>query len=271
MSEPAGRANHHDGADDDVPLRPAATVMLVRDAADGGIEVLMVRRAAAAAFAGGMYVFPGGRVDEADSDEGVVAFVDGVDDAMASAALDLPRGGLAYWVAAIRECFEETGLLLATATVAGMGDHRWAVHRGELSMAELCRRAGVRLDAGALRYVSHWVTPVGETSRRFDTRFFLAAAPAGQEGRHDDAELVDSRWLAPGDALAAAQRRELMLMPPTEANLRFIAGCSTVAEALARADAAGPPPRIEPRIRRGPDGRMVGIILPDDPDYDASP
>jgi 8-oxo-dGTP pyrophosphatase MutT (NUDIX family) len=253
---------------DDVPLQPAATVMLVRDLDAGGIEVLMVRRAAAAAFAGGMFVFPGGRVDDADGAEAVAAFVDGLDDATASAALDLPRGGLAYWVAAIRECFEEAGVLLALPAVDVTAADRSAVHRGELSMAELCRSHGLRLDAGALRYVSHWVTPVGESRRRFDTRFFLAATPAGQEGRHDDAELVDSRWLAPGDALAAAERRELMLMPPTRANLRFIADCSTVAEALARADAAGPPPRIEPRIRRGPDGRMIGIILPDDPDYD---
>jgi 8-oxo-dGTP pyrophosphatase MutT (NUDIX family) len=253
---------------DEVPLRPAATVMLVRDVDTGGIEVLMVRRAAAAAFAGGMFVFPGGRVDEADGEEAVAAFVDGLDDATASAALDLPRGGLAYWVAAIRECFEEAGLLLARPVVDATAGDRWAVHRGELSMAELCRRRGVRLDAGALRYISHWVTPVGETSRRFDTRFFLAVAPAGQDGYHDDAELVDSRWLAPAEALAAGARRELMLMPPTEANLQFIAGCSSVAAALARADAAGPPPRIEPKIRRGPDGKMVGIILPGDPEYD---
>ncbi len=143
-----------------------------------------------------------------------------------------------------------------------------AVHRGELSMVELCRRHGVVLDAGALRYVSHWVTPVGESKRRFDTRFFLAAAPPGQDGRHDDAELVDSRWVVPADALAAADRGELVLMPPTTANLRFIAGCATVAEALARADAAGSPPRIEPRLRRGPNGKIVGVALPGDPDFD---
>jgi 8-oxo-dGTP pyrophosphatase MutT (NUDIX family) len=254
---------------DEVPLRPAATVMLVRDGEGGGIEVLMVRRAAAAAFAGGMYVFPGGGVDAADGEAAIAEFVDGLDDATASAALDLPSGGLAYWVAAIRECFEEAGLLLAHPSVAGIADERWAVHRGDLSMVELCRRRGLRLDAGALRYVSHWVTPVGETLRRFDTRFFVAAAPAGQDGYHDDAELVDSRWLAPAEALAAAARRELMLMPPTEANLGLIADSSSVADALARADAAGRPPRIEPKIRRGPDGKMIGIILPDDPDYDA--
>jgi hypothetical protein len=116
--------------------------------------------------------------------------------------------------------------------------------------------------------VSHWVTPVGEVARRFDTRFYLAAAPAGQDGRHDDAELVDSRWVVPAEALAAADRGELVLMPPTAANLQFIAGCATVDAALARADAAGPPPRIEPRIRRGPDGKMIGVATPDDPDFD---
>jgi 8-oxo-dGTP pyrophosphatase MutT (NUDIX family) len=253
---------------DEVPLRPAATVMLVRDAAEGGIEVLMVRRAVGSAFAGGMYVFPGGRVDDADAEASVGEYVDGLDDATASACLGVQSGGLAFWVAAIRECFEEAGLLLAQPVVSGLGEERSAVHRGDLTMVDLCRRRGVRLDAGALRYVSHWVTPVGETSRRFDTRFFLAAAPEGQDGRHDDAELDDSRWIDPAAALAAAGKRELMLMPPTEHNLRFIVGCSSVVEALARADAAGPPPRIEPRIRRGADGKMVGIVLPDDPDYD---
>jgi 8-oxo-dGTP pyrophosphatase MutT (NUDIX family) len=222
----------------DVPLRPAATVMLVRDAEAGGIEVLMVRRTVAATTS------------------------------PRRPRLAWRTGGLAFWVAAIRECFEEAGLLLGHPAIDAIAADRWAVHRGELSMAELCRRPGVRLDAGALQYVSHWVTPVGETPRRFDTRFFLAAAPVGQDGRHDDAELVESRWLAPAEALAAAGRRELMLMPPTEANLQFIASCSSLAEALARADDAGPPPRIEPRLRRGPDGRMIGIALPDDPDYD---
>jgi 8-oxo-dGTP pyrophosphatase MutT (NUDIX family) len=253
---------------DAVPLRPAATVMLVRDASGGGVEVLMVRRTVASAFAGGMYVFPGGRVDEADGEPAVAEYVDGLDDATASSLLGLPGGGLAFWVAAIRECFEEAGLLLARPMVVGLLEERAAVHRGELSMVELCRRHQVRLDAAALRYVSHWVTPVGETPRRFDTRFFVAAAPAGQDGRHDDAELDDSRWIEPAAALAAAAERRLTLMPPTEHNLRFIAGCSSVEEALARADAVGSPPRIEPRIRRGPDGRMVGIVLPTDPDYD---
>jgi hypothetical protein len=143
------------------------------------------------------------------------------------------------------------------------------VHRGELSMIELCRKHDIELDAGALRYVAHWVTPVGETPRRFDTRFFLAAAPHGQHGVHDDAETVDSRWVRPADALRDAEDGTLTMMPPTIANITFLDGCASVAEAIARADEAGLPPRIQPKIRRDAAGRLVGFSMPGDPDYDA--
>jgi 8-oxo-dGTP pyrophosphatase MutT (NUDIX family) len=255
-----------------IPAQPAATVMLVRDVDSGdGVEVFMVRRAAGAAFAAGLYVFPGGRVDDADATEDLGAYITGIDDATASALLGLDRGGLAYWIAAIRECFEEAGLLLAAeGSLEGvdLGSLRAAVHRGELSMTDLCSRHGVVLGAGALRYIAHWVTPVGESPRRFDTRFFLAAAPDGQEGVHDDAETVASMWVRPAVALDAYRRGELLLMPPTVANLEFLDGCRDVAGALARADAAAPPPRIQPKIRRNPDGRFGGFAMPGDPDYD---
>ena len=117
-------------------------------------------------------------------------------------------------------------------------------------MAELCGRDGLRLDVGAIRYVAHWVTPVGESPRRFDTRFFLAASPAGQEGAHDDTELEHSMWVKPAEAIAQAEARSLLMLPPTIGVLRLIAGCSSAAEALAIADAIGAPPRIEPRLRR---------------------
>ena len=260
--------------DDILPAQPAATVMVVRDIEGGpGVEVFVLRRTSGAAFAAGMFVFPGGRVDEVDGGTALEPYVHGMDDAEASRQLGIERGGLAYWVAAIRECFEESGLLLARCDDERLPEpepsDRVAVHRGELSMIELCRKHGIVLDAGALRYVAHWVTPVGETPRRFDTRFFLVAAPHGQEGVHDDAETVDSRWVRPADALRDAEQGTLMMMPPTIANITFLDGCASVADAIAKADAAGLPPRIQPKIRRDAAGRIVDFSMPGDPDYDA--
>ncbi len=257
---------------DVVPALPAATVMLVRDSPPAGVEVFVLRRTASAAFAAGMYVFPGGRVDDVDGTAAIEAFCTGLDDAAASAALGIDHGGLAFWVAAVRECFEEAGVLLARRRDGGPpevdDDERRAVHAGELSMVELCRRHDLVLDLSEIGYVAHWVTPVGER-RRFDTRFFLAAAPPGQEGQHDDAELVDSRWVRPADALAEVEAGVLLMLPPTLANLRMLAESGSVTAALAAAAAAGRPPCIEPRLRRDETGRVVGIALPGDPDYDA--
>jgi 8-oxo-dGTP pyrophosphatase MutT (NUDIX family) len=247
-------------------------VLLVRDADPSGVEVFVLRRTASAAFAAGMYVFPGGRVDDVDHAAELEPYCDGLDDARASARLGVEHGGLAYWVAAVRECFEEAGLLLArrrdgSALVVGDAD-RTAVHRGELSMEELCRRDGLVLDLAAIRYIAHWVTPVGESPRRFDTRFFLAVAPPDQEGVHDDAELVHSMWVRPADAVAQAAAGQLLMMPPTIDNLRFVADCADTAAALAKADAVGTPPRIQPKLRR--DGSRQ-VSLPGDHDYDDLP
>lgn len=265
-----------------VAAKPAATVVLVRDAEDAGrdpsgragegLEVFVMRRTLGAAFAAGMFVFPGGRVDDADGGAAIEPYVQGMDDATASALLGIDHGGLAFWVAAIRECFEESGLLLAHTRSGGPpqpadGD-RVAVHRGDLSMIELCRRHDLVLDAGAMRYIAHWVTPAGESPRRFDTRFFLAVAPDGQVGVHDDGETVDSRWVRPADALREVENGVLMMLPPTIANLRVLDRCVDADDAIAAADAAGPPPRIQPKIRRDADGDIVGFSMPEDADYD---
>jgi 8-oxo-dGTP pyrophosphatase MutT (NUDIX family) len=255
----------------EIPALPAATVMLARDDAEG-VEVFVLRRTTNAAFAAGMYVFPGGKVDDLDHAETLEPYCDGLDDAQASALLGVDHGGLAYWVAAVRECFEEAGVLLARARGGGPpvfdeGDRR-GVHAGTLSMEELCRRHDLVLDLSAIRYVAHWVTPLGEANRRFDTRFFLAAAPEDQEGLHDDTETVESRWVRPLAAIAQAEAGELQLMPPTIANLRFVGAYATAEAALAAADAAGPPPRIQPKVRRNDDGRVVGVSMPGDHDYD---
>jgi 8-oxo-dGTP pyrophosphatase MutT (NUDIX family) len=256
------------------PARPAATVMLLRDVpvADGApaIEVFMLRRTGSAAFGAGMYVFPGGRVDPADGTTEIARYCRGLDDATASARLGVRRGGIAYWIAAVRECFEEAGVLLADRRdgepVRPRDDDRHAVHDGELGLVELCRRDDLVLDLSTTHYVAHWVTPVGE-GRRFDTRFFVSAAPPGQEPLHDEKETVDSLWVRPDEALLQHAAGDLMMMPPTAANLAFLAPHGTVDEALAAAAAVEQPPRIQPKLRRDGDGTVVGIAMPDDDDY----
>ncbi len=263
-------------------LRDAATVMLVRDAPAGdGVEVFMVRRTMGAAFAGGFYVFPGGTVDEADRSAGMAAITRGRDDAAASAVLGLEAGGLAFWVAAVRECFEEAGVLLA-ATSAGeavcfddpavherFAGARRQVHAGTLTLVELCAAEGLLLTTDAIEYVAHWITPAAET-RRFDTRFFVARAPKAQEPLHDAAETIESLWVHPADALARHEHAELGLMPPTIANLRFLAEHADADAVLAAARALPRPPAILPKLRRGRDGK-VGVVLPGDPDYASTP
>lgn len=265
-----------------VPLSPAATVMLVRDG-DGGLEVFMLRRALGASFAGGVYVFPGGRVDPADHAGELDSVCDDLDDRQASARLGLDRGGLAYWVAAIRECFEEAGVLLARpvdgdaairfddpTTERRFDAARRAVHSGERSLVDVCAGEGLTLLTGLVHYVSHWITPIGEP-KRFDTRFFLALAPAAQEPLHDNSETIASLWVTPRDALARAAAGELQLYPPTIRNLEFLAQHASAEMALAAGAAIGSPPEILPRLRFGDDGRLVGVVLPDDADYASIP
>jgi 8-oxo-dGTP pyrophosphatase MutT (NUDIX family) len=238
-------------ADDDVPIRPAATVMLLRDT-DAGLEVFMLRRTNAAVFAGGMYVFPGGKVDPSDG-EGDEGFV----------------------VAAIRECYEECGVLLAVDPQGQMVDdghpalaHREGVYDGSVDVRALAADHGLRLATDQLVWMSHWITPKGEATRRFDTRFYVAASPVGQSSHHDDSETVASMWVRPADAIASFEAGELQLMPPTITNLRFLEQCATVADAMTAARAVGVPPVILPKLRRV-DGRMVGIAMPGDADYDS--
>ena len=254
-----------------VPVQPAATVMLVRDASEPGIEVFMLRRTASAVFGAGMYVFPGGRVDPADGGDAIAGYCIGRDDESASKELGIAGGGLAYWVAAIRECFEEAGVLLAVrrdgSPLALREEDRRAVHDGTLSMSALCRRDDLVLDLSSTHYVAHWITPQGER-RRFDTRFFLTEAPADQEPLHDDHETVESLWVRPEEALRQQAAGELTMMPPTVANLQFLLPHTTAASALAAGAAVGEPPRILPKLRLGADGSIVGIAMPGDDDYD---
>ena len=262
-----------------VPVKPAATVLLVRDADAGGVEVFMLRRTFNAAFASGMFVFPGGKVDDVDGVDEIAELCDGLTDAHASALLGIANGGLAYWVACIRECFEEAGVLLArhetTGDVVRFDDEATAqrfeverenIHDGSVALLDLCKREGLRLTTDDIHYVSHWITPMGE-KRRFDTRFFIARAPQAQEPLHDDGETIESFWISPQEAIERAHEKDLMLMPPTKANIEFLLPFKTADEVLSAAAQVGMPQTILPKLKIDSDGRVVGIAMPGDPEY----
>lgn len=264
----------------EVPLRPAATVMLVRDGPHGEapLEVLMVRRNLRSDFVGGAYVFPGGAVDPDDQGHAGAPWSRGPDDAEASRILEVPAGGLAYWVATVRECFEEAGVLLAyahpaSAAVLSLEDPgaagrfarlRDEVNAGRRRFVEVCREEGVVLALDRVHYFSHWVTPEG-APRRYDTRFFVAEAPPGQVAAHDEGETVATAWLRPADALERFREGEIELIFPTIRTLQAIGRFATAGGLVAAAAAAGQVPVTEPRVVV--DGRGVRILLPGDPGY----
>ncbi|MEO6651446.1 MAG: NUDIX domain-containing protein [Ilumatobacteraceae bacterium] len=265
-----------------IPVRPAATVMLVRDA-DHGLEVFMLQRTHGAAFARGQYVFPGGKVDEADHGEVFEPICDGLDDASASARLGLDHGGLAWLVAAARECFEEAGVLLARpvdddgvirfddeAVAERFNSARHAVHDGSLSLADLCRSEGLRLTVDQMHLVDHWVTPLGER-QRFDTRFFVARAPEAQEPLHDDGETIASLWVRPADAITMWRDGEIQMFPPTVVSIEFLQSFGTADEAMRGAAAVGVPPVVLPRVVLDEDERVTGVLRPGEPGYDTTP
>ena len=256
---------------DVIPL-PAATVMLVRDA-PRGLEVLMLKRSLSLAFMPGVHVFPGGALDAGDDAPELHARCVGLDDAAASRALGLERRGLAYWIAAIREAFEEAGSLLAYDAGGGivsLGEamaeryraQRRALDEGHSSFGEFVLGEGLRLAVDRLRYFGHWITPVG-APRRYDTRFFLAIAPENQEARQDERETIAHIWVRPQEALELCATEAIRMRLPTIKTLERFAACSTAAELIAEIAVAREVRALLPRVTR--DGRSV---LPGEPGYE---
>ncbi len=255
----------------------AATVMLVRDG-ERGIEVFMLRRNLESMPWAGLHLFPGGAVDDEDRHADLEAVCRGRSDDAASAILGVDKGGLAFWVAAVRECFEEAGVLLASTadgTVVSFADaataerfeaHRAAVDSGQLRLLEVCHTEGLSITADDMHYFSHWITPVG-APRRYDTRFFVAAAPPEQVPLHDDRETIAHLWVRPDDALARLRAGELEMLPPTYTNLEAIARFERSADLLAAAAAIAEVPTVLPRLAADSD-TGVRILLPGDDGYD---
>ncbi len=255
-----------------VTLREAATVMLVRD--DPDLHVFMLRRNLQSEWVGGAYVFPGGAVDPGDRDPEVLARCPDRDEAQASAQLGMADGGLGYWVAAVRETFEEAGVLLARAAKTGalvdpaeprLAKLRDQLNAGSITFQDLIEAEDLLLDVAGLHAFSHWITPEG-APRRYDTRFFLAAAPVGHAYLHDETETVASRWVRPAEALVASDRGELELIFPTRKSLEALSRFATAAELLdAVREATGVPPGTQPTVVGDSGG--IRLLLPGDAAY----
>src|ERR1700688_4691417 len=268
-----------------IAARDAATIMLVRDAqseAGPALEVCMLQRHLNSDFVGGAYVFPGGKVDDDDRTPAAEEACALRSDAEASDMLGVDSGGLAFWVAALRECFEEAGVLLAYRADGSTGDHtvleapdldtrgrlaalRVALNAGDVRFLEACRDEGLRLATDRVHYFSHWIPP-DPAPKRYDPRFFVAALPPGQEPIHDDHETVDTVWVRPDEALARARAGEFDLIFPTMKNLEAISRFATSGDLLAAAAAVERVPTVLPRVVA--DERGFRILLPGDPGYD---
>ena len=210
-------------------LIPAATVLLLRDSKDG-IEVLMVKRSKKSPF-GNLYVFPGGKIDDDDCHKDWKFHCDGHNDSKASETLGLSSNGLSYWIACIRESFEEVGILLAKRksgeklNLEGHDKKKFDVYRKDLinqkiSFLEICEKEDLMLSTENIAPLSHWITPDFEI-KRFDTRFFIAYLPDNQIVQHDGMELTQSLWINPNHALEKAMEGDMQMILPTTENLKL--------------------------------------------------
>lgn len=241
--------------------RDAVTVVLLRDGADG-LEAFLLRRVKGMPFAGGMTVFPGGGVDRRDADTSVAwagpapqwwGSIFNVDAATARA----------FVCAAVRETFEESGVLLAgpdadsvVADTSAYADARRQLVDREISLAQFLANEGLVLRADLLRPWANWVTPV-EEPRRYDTRFFVAALPEGQRADGETTEATDASWQTPEEAVQHAQDGRRMLMPPTWRTLEEIAALGTVEKVMAEERSVE---KIIPKLIR--DGDTIRVVIP---------
>lgn len=239
----------------DVPVRDAATVVLLRDGGEG-VETWLLTRVRQMVFAAGVTVFPGGGVDNADAS----LPISGADPGSLAARLRRDEStARALLGAAARETFEETGVLL-TAPSADLSAARADVELGRVAFGELLRANGLAVDAGALRPWDRWVTPAGEV-RRYDTTFFVAALPDSAVAQDVTGESSEASWLPVAAAVEQARRGERKMLPPTIVTLTSLLPFSSVAEVLAASETRSID-AVRPEARFGADG-SVAVELPD--------
>jgi 8-oxo-dGTP pyrophosphatase MutT (NUDIX family) len=250
-------------------VRPASTILLLRDGADG-MEVFMVVRHHQIDFASGALVFPGGSID---TDDHEIA----KNPALCGASGGLDAAALAFRIGAVRETFEECGILLArpkgsndVVTAARASEietaHRVALNNGERSFSEILTAEGIVPALDLLVPFAHWITPLG-MPKRFDTHFYLAVAPADQLGAHDGHESVDSIWVNPNAAVKGARTGKFKLVFATERNLIKLGKDNSAAASLAAARRNGVV-TVCPDVVRGETSRQLKI--PAEAGYDGS-
>ena len=251
---PAGFAQSIDAPPaEPVAPAPAATAVLARDGA-AGLEVLLLRRHRSSGFVPGAYVFPGGRVDAADSDGNALARLDGLPSPL--------RPDAAFWIAAVREVFEETGVLLGhrteeRVTQTMLDDWRERLLGDQATFGEMLQQLDLRLDLRRMIELAHWITPTAEP-RRYDTRFFLAAPLGGAEARIDEREMTDAQWLAPQEAVRRFRAGDMPMVFPTVHTLELLAEFRTATQALEALRGA----RVKallPRLVRKGDGVTISL------------
>jgi recombination protein RecT len=229
------------------PTKPAATAVLVRDSAVGP-ELLLMKRHRAAGFVPGAYVFPGGRVDDADGDPRLVALLEAPP----------PAPDASFWMAAVREVFEETGALLATVAPGERFAHwREALLTNRATLLDVLEDLGAVPDLRRVVYCAHWITPVAEP-KRYDTRFFLAALPEGAEVSADAREMSDAVWVTAHAALERFRQGSLPMVFPTVKTVQRLMHYRSVDEMLA-AFRGEEVEAVLPRLVRTVGG--VGIVV----------
>jgi 8-oxo-dGTP pyrophosphatase MutT (NUDIX family) len=259
--------------------KKAATIILLRDKGLEGFEVLLLKRHDKSNFFAGNYVYPGGGLEPADCAPDLHALCRGLSPGEASRILGGPTPpdeSLGYWVAAVRELFEEAGILLAYSQKGPtfgaellkdptkLSGYRTSLHDRKVSLREMAQIEGFTLALDQIIYYGHWITPEARPLR-FDTRFFLARHPEGQEADHDRQETTARVWISPVKALEANLRGEIVLSPPTLKTLEDLSGFQRVGDILASARKIDKPP-ILPVLAKVPEGSL--LVFPWDPEYD---
>ncbi|MCX8023202.1 MAG: NUDIX hydrolase [Syntrophorhabdaceae bacterium] len=250
--------------------RNAATVVLLKDKAQGGLEVFLVKRHEKSVFMGNNYVFPGGVVDREDYNEEILEFCSGLPDDESKKAL------IPFYVAGIRELFEEAGVLIAynkegkpfvikdEETAERLNRYRVQLHRKEITMGQIAEKEGLLYGIDRLYHFAHWITPEARPIR-FNTHFFLSFCPEGQIPSADRKEITEGLWITPYDALVENLRKKIVLSPPTLKILEDICHLKNKEEAVRYAYDCDKTPVLSLLIKIG---GVECLIFPWDPDYE---